>query len=624
MKKYSPLLFLAAAAAVSLTFLNPASASAQSAGTTAIHKLPVEQVPLAGVVDFMTVHDEWAPFMKTVRTIHQPGLNQEKDDYLRAKAEANAQADALRAAGGAQASQKTAAGPGPSVGAGFLGNSHQNDPADNAMAISAGGKILSSVNSTINVYDSTGSLVNSKSLFSFAQGVNINTLTFDPKLVYDPVADRFVVVFLAGSNSSNSRVVVAFSQTNNPAGAYNIYVINGNVNNEGTWTDFPQIGLSTDELFITGNRFSNDMMSSPGASVWQINKTQGFAGASSITTATHVVDGEYSLHPVEGGLNLYGPHFYLIRTMSGAGNSVSVYRVTNTIANNGVLESPLSFQVGNGYSAPPEANQAGTSSLLKTNDARVQSSYFENNRIEYVHNTNVQGVPGILHGTIQISPFLLSFSAASSHLLSYPDYEISYPSIAYAGATGPGGENHSVIGVNYSATNFFPGNGALWVDETGYSDLTVLMTGLNPILGGQRRWGDYTDAQERPGHPGEVWFAGTFGNQSFVQRTWISQVFAPVAVANEPVINVAADLEVYPNPANNRIVFEFPVETEGEYEMVIRDMQGKVLQRLIKDYLRVGDARVAFNTDALPAGLYLISIENENLSLFSKQFAVQH
>lgn len=626
MKKYSRLLFSAVFTAIFSFFLIPDTVFGQST-ETGIRKLPLQHNPKAAEVTLRDVQDDWNPLLKTVRTVHEPGISEMKDEFLRQKAAANAEAAAMRAnSSSGQSSNKVAAGPPPTIGAGFVGNPHNGDPADNAMAISTGGKILSAVNSTINVYDTSGASLSAKSLVSFAQGANISFFTFDPKIVYDPVADRFIAVYLAGSNSSNSRVVVAFSQTNDPAGTYNVYTINGNLNNEGTWTDFPQIGMSTDELFITGNRFSNDGMTSPGAAVWQISKADGYSGASSITTVPYAADGFFSLHPVEGALNLYGPEFYLIRSGTGSGNTVSLFRITNTIANNGILEPPLDFTLNQGYAVAPEAPQMGASALLKTNDVRVQSAYFENNRIEYVHNTAVSGLAGIFHGTIEISPFLLSFSVASAQTFSFPDHYIAFPSIAYAGAQSTNGDNHSVISFNYSGPTHFPGLAGVWYDEDGYSDIGILRVGLKPIFGADRRWGDYTDNQERPGRPGEVWVAGTFGNQNNDQRTWISQVFEPTPVANDesPFADAATELEAYPNPANARILFEFPVTTEGEYTLVIRDLQGKQMHSLVKNWLRKGDAHLAFDTHTLPAGMYIVSVENEDLRLFSKKFVVKH
>ncbi|MEM0998912.1 MAG: hypothetical protein AAGN35_17775 [Bacteroidota bacterium] len=587
-----------------------------------IRTYPPIEIPKAGVVVLGEQTEDWNPFLKTVQKVHRPGMSARKDDYLRRKAIANAERDAVQGRG---ASAKTSAtGPAPAQGVNFVGNNHNADPADNALSIGADGRMISTTNTLVNVYDSTGSLLTTSSLFNFAQGVNISFFTFDPVTVYDPVEDRFVVVFLSGSNSNSSQIVVAFSQTNNPAGSWNVYTIPGPTVNSDEWIDYPQIGLSTDELFISGNRASDGSSNiDRGSVIFQVDKSDGYSGASTLTTAFHAVDGRASLHPVEGGLNLYGPQFYFLHTNTN--NAIDIFRISNTIANNGVLDNPVVLPLNLNYPFPPNADQAGSNTDLETNDVRVQSSYLENSRIEFVMNSGDNGIPAIYHGTIQVNPILLSFSAATGQMISFPDYHISFGAIAYAGSQATSGENRSFISFNYAGPTHRPGHAAVYVDETGFSNIGILRTGINPITGpGVQRWGDYSDAQERPGRPGEVWVSGTFGNQSSVQRTYISQLFEPVPVSVEQPEPVAAELTAFPSPAHQRVVFEFPVEWEGEYELVIRSLQGKIVKRLVKNYLPQGEARLAFDATYLASGTYIASVENGQERLFSKQFAVQH
>ena len=120
----------------------------------------------------------------------------------RQKAEANANYAAIRdqlPASITNASAKTATATPPTLGASFIGNSYNfADPADNAMAVSTAGVVVSAMNTRIHVYSPTGQQLSSTSLFSFGSSANISNFTFDPKVVYDAVADRFIVVFLAG------------------------------------------------------------------------------------------------------------------------------------------------------------------------------------------------------------------------------------------------------------------------------------------------------------------------------------------------------------------------------------------------------------------------------------------
>jgi hypothetical protein len=583
---------------------------------------PIERL---GVVDMRAPSELWDPVLKTVEKIPVPGMDARKDHVRELKAEANRIHDKL-VEGDVQPqpnAKVTATWP-PTLGTNFFGNSFGGgDPADNALAVSAGGLMISGNNTRFHTYDENGTQTSSKNFTQFAAagGVSVS-FTFDPKCTYDPVADRFVVAFLNGASASSSKVIVAFSASNDPAGSWNVYAIPGNVNSMGVWTDFVQIGLSEDELFVTGNPFTSGG-SSEGAAIWQINKADGYAGNAISPVLFHDA-GAFSLHPVQGGATLYGPNMFFLESELGTSSTVNLHQITNTIANNGVLNSPLGFNLGLSYTIPPDADQKGTSINLRTNDTRVQSSYFENNRIEFVLNSAVNGRAGIFHGTGIISPFSLSFSAFSGNQVFNPDLDLAYASVAYAGQTDVSGFNHTYIAFNTSGAANFPGCAAVYADELGYSPHTVIKEGVSFINSADQRWGDYADVCERAGHPGEVWAVGTMGNSSNQQRTYIGQLLPPQPVATSPAADFAPKMDVFPNPTTELVKFNFPVEVAGEYKVEIHDLNGKLVKLVIQDWLSAGKALLSFNTANLPSGTYVVTVQNEERKLFTEKLVVNH
>ncbi|MFN8393798.1 MAG: T9SS type A sorting domain-containing protein [Bacteroidia bacterium] len=514
----------------------------------------------------------------------------------------------------------------PTLGTNFFGNTYGGgDPADNALAISAGGKIICGSNTRFHTYDETGTQTSAKNFTQFASAGGVNTFfTFDPKCLYDPIEDRFIVAFLNGSappiTPNSSKVIVAFSQTNDPAGSWNVYALNGNVNNLGVWTDFVQIGLNTNELFVTGNPFTQQG-SSEGAAIWQINKAEGYNGTA-LNPVVYHLSGAFSVHPVQGGSTSYGPQMYFVESELGSSASIKLHQITNSIANGGVLNSAVGFTLDISYAIPPDADQQGTTSNLKTNDTRIQSSYYENGSIEFVLNTAVNGRAGILHGTGIISSFAISFSSFTARLLGIPDLDIAYPSIAYAGQQDLSGFNHSYLAFNTTGAANFPGCAAVYVDEAGFSPHTVIREGVNWINSGDDRWGDYADVCERTGHPGEVWAVGTIGNSSLQQRTYIGQLLPPVPVAVQPEIE-RATMEVYPNPTTEIVKFTFPVEEAGEYAVRIYDLQGREIRLLVQNWLVPGKAMTSFNAAYLPAGTYVVKVAGMGKELFAEKFVVE-
>lgn len=163
--------------------------------------------------------------------------------------------------------EKRASAPAPAAvlpalvkGQSFLANGFSGGtPNDNDMAISDQGIVLSVINSDIYVKNTkTGVVSSPKSLAAISGPLNIPYFKFDPKVMYDPTADRFVMVFLAGNLDTTSSVILGFSQTNNPNLGWNMYKLPGNPLNNGYWTDYPMIAMTGKELFLTVNLLINN------------------------------------------------------------------------------------------------------------------------------------------------------------------------------------------------------------------------------------------------------------------------------------------------------------------------------------------------------------------------------
>ena len=125
---------------------------------------------------------------------------------------------------------------------GFEGNTYNNRiPNDNTLAISNNGIIAAGINSTYLFYDSQNdSVIDQGTLHSFTAGFpQFNTVSkYDPKFIYDPNEDRFIVTFLIGTAYQNSHICVAFSSSNNPLDPWNVYLLSGNPLGTDHWTDY--------------------------------------------------------------------------------------------------------------------------------------------------------------------------------------------------------------------------------------------------------------------------------------------------------------------------------------------------------------------------------------------------
>lgn len=576
----------------------------------------------SGFVLMRDIQMDWAATFKTIKEIHPPQPTGFKANWIEEKAKAN------RAALTAHPpAQRTTVIDPPQQGIHFEGQKPNGYPNDNDMAISNAGKIVSVSNSILYVYDQNGGnplAVTSLSALGDAGGAGSFT-KFDPKVIYDPLHDRFIVVFLSGIRSNSSQLVVCFSNSPDPLQGWTVYVFTG-VTYPGTWSDFPQIGISRDELFITANQYT-DALDYEGATLWQIGLDEGYNGAP--LNARTLLSPYFSMHPVTGGDTLYGPHFYLVRTSTTVPNrTVSIHEMTNTLANGGVLNTPVNLQADFLYNVPPDANQPSSSTLLLTNDHRIQSAYLANGRIIWVGNTNFNGRPCIYYCTVSLSPFNILFSDAKGIYLQDPVYEMAYPAVTYAGYPGTS-TNGSIIAFNYTSTTEFPGNGAILMSGDGtYSPVLPLKKGRGYLGTGTeatRRWGDYTGLKRKYDIAGEAWFAGSYGNITGGTDTWISQLNAEQSVSISPPYDETIEMIASPNPAVEWVRVQMEVKVGGTYALHLLDLQGRLVHLPIYNYLAPGVAEATFNIGHLANGMYFIVLQSEtNREIFREKLVVQH
>jgi len=95
--------------------------------------------------------------------------------------------------------------------AGFNANTPQGTPNDNHVAISNNGIVVSVVNTNIRFYDTLGTQKgNTRSLQNFSSSLGTFTQNSDPRVLYDPMEDRFIILFFTGNTRATNKIIVGF------------------------------------------------------------------------------------------------------------------------------------------------------------------------------------------------------------------------------------------------------------------------------------------------------------------------------------------------------------------------------------------------------------------------------
>ena len=407
-------------------------------------------------------------------------------------------------------------------------------PNDNTVSISNDGFMLASYNSSIFAYDTEAdTLLFKTSLHAFTSEFTLSD-KYDPKTLYDPIADRFILLFLNGRLSSNMRILVCFSSSNNPSDPWNIYEVPGNPLNDTTWTDYPAIGITKSELFITGNLLRDNETWQTGFSqsiIWQADLSNGYNGDPALATQLWTdisYDGQNirNIQPVQGGSAPLDTTMYFLsnRNFTMLSDSIFLMKLDGSL---NYLASSLSVNLGltdTPYGAPPLGRQEIGEDSLSTNDARILGAFIEDNEIQYVANTinPSTGYAGVYHGFIENineSPLFTGM------ILSDDTLDFGYPNIAYTGSKNC--SRQSVIAFNHTSPWHWAGVSAIMYNsDSKYSNRLTLKEGNSSIdrLNGPERWGDYFGIQRKYDTPHIVWTTGYYSKNNGNNYTWASKL----------------------------------------------------------------------------------------------------
>jgi len=482
----------------------------------------------------------------------------------------------------------------------FRGNIRGNSiPMDNTMAVSRNGFVVSAINSSIIFTMPDGKVTFNRGFADFYKILALGTRMFDPRVIYDPEQNRFIVVCLHGSEPSTSYLCIAFSQTEDPNGEWNFYKIKGNPLADDVWFDFPNIGVSKEDLYIAGNMFTAEG-GYRYSMIFQISKMDGYKGDDltwKFYDRVSSVSGNLVFNPVpamSGWETLTTPGMYFI---SNGNNNYNLNYTNESVKNNPSLISLRAQGESNSY--PPEGRQKNTKVLLNTGGNRIRTAMFQDNVLHFASQSNSpSGDGGLFYGRLKIADLKVF-----SNVLVVPDRDYAYPTITSYGDKESDGE--VLINYTYTGPDVFPGQAARVVkgnnEDFIWSEEAILKEGQSAIGNNTDesiRWGDYTGACRRFGvNRKESWGVGTYGDNQG-HSTWIGQFIAQDDMVN-PVMEITASITTTRidsivtfrdignvTPVSRKWIFEggSPSESNDELPSVTYSANGAYDVTLIADY----------------------------------------
>lgn len=375
------------------------------------------------------------------------------------------------------------------------------NPPDGALSVGPF-SFISVVNGGIKISNKeSGVIKSSMTLNQFFSKSN----TYDPRSLYDNLYNRFIVITANGVTPRNSYVEIGISKDNDPNNLTNqnwyFFTINIALVQPNYWCDYPGLGQSDDNLFITCNLFSNTNVFY-GVQYYVIPKEPFYNGIVG-NIYSGFING-YSFMPANGNGNSNGNDkggVLVSRLNSSQIRIMHLIGDNENIQMNNVINIPITSNILS------DIPQLGSNFRVNTGDTRIQSCVYRNNNVWCVFASNVNN-----RGAINWYKFSNTggiWTLNKSGIVSDPVLNYFRPCI-----TVLSGDTFVIV--------FQGGNASVFPSVYSYNSETGvvsrLISGKGPIETG--RYGDYTACQIDPVE-NSVWMLSETVTQFKNWETWV-------------------------------------------------------------------------------------------------------
>jgi hypothetical protein len=384
-------------------------------------------------------------------------------------------------------------------------------PPDPYMAVGPN-HIITVVNTSFRISDKAGNVLKTIDADSWFGTALASPGAFDPKVLYDHFADRWIMVWLNQNDATQTAYfLVSVSDDSDPTGVWYNWALPSNVNgstNSGSWTDYQGVGFDSQAFYFTGNTF-NFSGTYGGVRVRILAKAQFYANTAGQITWTDFWQLRNNSFPYDYIFGVrptivysHPGEYYLVGKPNLTGGTYfDLYRITNPLTSPAItcLQVPVTA-----WTNAPNAQQLGGGSLsIETGGSHLRHEpMYRDSSIWLAHSVNNGGYSSVRY--IRIST--LTNSATEDVSLGSFGYWHFYPALAVDR------DKNIAIAFSRSGDNEYIGGYYTWrlnSDLPGLRDAVTIQPGkanyVKDFGSGRNRWGDYTGACIDPADPSNIW-----------------------------------------------------------------------------------------------------------------------
>lgn len=404
-----------------------------------------------------------------------------------------------------------------------MGNSIPPDPylavgPDNIIAV---------VNTSFRIFDKEGNILKTISADSWFNNVFPNPGAFDPKVLYDVIDQRWIMVWLQQNEGSHtSSLLLSVSDDSDPLGTWYNWALPANLNgtvNANNWTDYQGVGYDQNAIYVSGNQWSfavGGVNTFKYAKIRIIPKAQLYAntaGACSWKDIWNINNGNsFTIRP---GLSYTNNSKYYLVEVPYQANFFRVFNITNPLGTPvlGLNNVPVTS-----YTSPGNASQLGGGMSIESGGSYLRNEpKFRDGFLYLVHSVQNPSFPqySALH-YVKINT--TTNTTAQDMVFGANGYWHFYPSMD-VDINGNVALAYSRSAPTEYAGAFYTGRFAN--DPPGFMGSQPIAKGLGNYVvtfGGDRnRWGDYTGIVLDPADQTSFWALSEYAAAT---NTWGTRV----------------------------------------------------------------------------------------------------
>lgn len=396
--------------------------------------------------------------------------------------------------------------------------------------------LMVALNSNVMIETRKGVVLSSVPIASFWSSLGGISEAFDPRVLFDRYANRWIVSAGANAATPTACILVGVSQTSDPTGGWNLYKVSVDANG-ASWADYPTLGFNGDWIVVQTNVFTVSQGAFVASNIYAFDKADLYAGGIGQYTVFHDQTG-FTDYPAVTHDDTLSTE-YLVRNWDGASGTLRVSTITGSVGAE-VLTTGVAFpKAAKGWRDAGALNfapQLGSTARIDTDDDRIGNCVYRNGSLwaaqtVYLSNPTRASAQwwqiNTAGGSVGVVQQLGQRDDASGAFdYAYPTLDVNANDDMMIGYSRFGASQYA--SANYSFRRHTDPPNTLKAD-------TVFKAGEAPYFKdfgtGDNRWGDYSNVAVDPINDIDIWTIQEYAGTNNTWGTWWGTIALSKTVA---------------------------------------------------------------------------------------------